>query len=164
VAIGISPPDCTGEPGGEPALRDDCSAAEQRIRELAVAAYPNEGCGVLMGRRDGTRMVIVDVTSARNMWTERSADRYDSTRRLHEGRSGRALTWARRRWHLAQSPDHPAQPSQFDTDHAWVDYVYIICRTTQAGAQDVNAFALEDEGAPFAQIALDISPVPGGVR
>jgi len=32
-------------------------AAEQRIRELAIAAYPNEGCGVLLGRRDGTRMV-----------------------------------------------------------------------------------------------------------
>ena len=62
-------------------------AAEQRIRDLAVAAYPNEGCGVLLGRRDGTRMVIVDVTSARNMWTERAAGARPRPRRLHEGRS-----------------------------------------------------------------------------
>jgi len=63
-------------------------------------------------------------------------------------------------WH--SHPDHPAQPSQFDTDHAWVDYVYIICRTTASGAEDVNAFALKDEGGLFAQISMDISPVPGG--
>jgi proteasome lid subunit RPN8/RPN11 len=133
-------------------------AAERRIRGLAVAAYPDEGCGVLLGRRDGTRMLIVDATSARNMWTERSADRYDLDP-VDFMKADRGLDVAGI-WH--SHPDHPAQPSQFDTDHAWVDYVYIICRTTAAGAEDVNAFALEEEGAPFAYIALDISPVPGG--
>jgi len=138
-------------------------AAERRIRDLAVAAYPNEGCGVLLGRRDGTRMIIVDVTSARNMWTERSADRYD----LDPVDFLRADRDARSRgldvcgiWH--SHPDHPARPSQFDTDRAWLDYVYIICRTTAAGAEDVNAFSLDAEGGPFSQIGLDITPVPGG--
>jgi proteasome lid subunit RPN8/RPN11 len=138
-------------------------AAERRIRELAAAAYPNEGCGVLLGRRDGTRMVIVDATSARNMWTERSADRYD----LDPGDFLRADRDARSRgldvsgiWH--SHPDHPARPSQFDTDRAWLDYVYIICRTTNSGAEDMNAFALVAEGGPMPQIDLDITPVPGG--
>ncbi len=137
--------------------------AEQRIREMGVAAYPNEGCGVLLGRRDGTRMVIVDATSARNMWTERSADRYDLDpadflRADRDGRS-RGLDVAGI-WH--SHPDHPALPSQFDTDRAWLDYVYIIVGTTKDGAEDLNAFALESERAPFAQIGLDITPVPGG--
>jgi proteasome lid subunit RPN8/RPN11 len=104
-------------------------AAEQRVRELAVAAYPNEGCGVLLGRRDGTRMVIVDVTSARNMWTERSADRYDldpvDFMKADRDARSRGLDVAGI-WH--SHPDHPARPSQFDTDRAWRDYVYIICR------------------------------------
>jgi proteasome lid subunit RPN8/RPN11 len=135
--------------------------AEQRIRELAAAAYPNEGCGVLLGRRDGIRMLLVDATSARNMWTERSADRYD----LDPSDFLRADRDARSRgldvcgiWH--SHPDHPARPSQFDTDRAWVDYVYIICRTTQAGAEDMNAFALDAEGGPMPQIGMEISPVP----
>jgi proteasome lid subunit RPN8/RPN11 len=137
-------------------------AAERRIRDLAAAAYPHEGCGVLLGRRDGTRMVIVDVTSARNMWTERAADRYDLDpvdfmKADRDGRS-RGLDIAGI-WH--SHPDHPAQPSKFDTDHAWVDYVYVICRTTTAGAEDMNAFALEAEGAPFGPVSMDISPVPG---
>jgi proteasome lid subunit RPN8/RPN11 len=138
-------------------------AAEHRIRDLAAAAYPHEGCGVLLGRRDGTRMVIVDVTSARNMWTERAADRYDLDpvdfmKADRDGRS-RGLDIAGI-WH--SHPDHPAEPSKFDTDHAWVDYVYIICRTTTTGAEDMNAFALEAEGAPFGPVSMDISPVPGG--
>jgi proteasome lid subunit RPN8/RPN11 len=137
-------------------------AAERRIRDLAAAAYPHEGCGVLLGRRDGTRMVIVDVTSARNMWTERAADRYDLDpvdfmKADRDGRS-RGLDIAGI-WH--SHPDHPAQPSKFDTDHAWVDYVYVICRTTTTGAEDMNAFALEAEGAPFGPVSMDISPVPG---
>ena len=118
---------------------------------------------MLLGRRDGTRMVIVDVTSARNMWTERAADRYDldpvDFMKADRDARSRGLDVAGI-WH--SHPDHPAQPSQFDTDHAWVDYVYIICRTTAAGAEDVNAFALDGEGGPFAQISMDISPVPGG--
>ena len=61
-------------------------------------------------------------------------------------------------WH--SHPDHPARPSQFDTDRAWLDYVYVICRTTETGAEDMNAFALESEGGPMPQIAIDISPVP----
>jgi len=138
-------------------------AAEHRIRELAAAAYPNEGCGVLLGRRDGTGMLVVDATSARNMWTERSADRYD----LDPGDFLRADRDARARgldvsgiWH--SHPDHPARPSQFDTDRAWLDYVYIICRTTRFGAEDMNAFALDAEGGPMPQIDLDVAPVPGG--
>lgn len=120
---------------------------------------------MLLGRRDGTRMVIVDVTSARNMWTERAADRYDLDpvdfmKADRDGRS-RGLDIAGI-WH--SHPDHPAQPSQFDTDHAWLDYIYIICRTTTAGAEDMNAFALQGEGAPFSPVSMDISPVPGGGR
>jgi len=138
-------------------------AAERRIRDLAAAAYPHEGCGVLLGRRDGTRMVIVDVTSARNMWTERAADRYDldPVDFMKADRDGRARGLdVAGIWH--SHPDHPAEPSKFDTDHAWVDYIYIICRTTTAGAEDMNAFALEAEGSPFGPVAMDISPVPGG--
>ena len=65
--------------------------AEQRIRDLAVAAYPNEGCGVLLGRRDGTTMLLVDATSARNMWTERAADRYDLDREALQAAAQSAL-------------------------------------------------------------------------
>jgi proteasome lid subunit RPN8/RPN11 len=59
-------------------------------------------------------------------------------------------------WH--SHPDHPAHPSQFDTDHAWVDYVYIICNTTAEGTGDVNAFTLDGEGGAFEHLLLIVTP------
>jgi proteasome lid subunit RPN8/RPN11 len=55
-------------------------------------------------------------------------------------------------WH--SHPDHPAQPSQFDTDRAWVDYAYLIVNTTPQGSGDLNGFRLEGEGQPFQSVAV----------
>ena len=130
-----------------------------RMSEMAADAYPDEGCGVLVGSADGDRVGVRYVTRGRNLNTERSRDRYvlDPADILEAGRE------ARQRgldivgyWH--SHPDHPAHPSQFDTDHAWVDYVYVICNTTADGTGDVNAFALAQEGGPFDALLLVVAP------
>lgn len=143
-----------------------CSAeAEARIRELAAAAYPDEGCGVMVGRMRGTTVVIERVTAARNRNVERARDRYD----LDPDDIVRADREARAQgldivgfWH--SHPDHPAWPSQFDTDRAWTDYVYIVTATTRAGATEVNAFTLREEGGPFVLIQLSTPPATAGTR
>ncbi|TMB92826.1 MAG: M67 family metallopeptidase [Chloroflexi bacterium] len=143
-----------------------CTAdAHARIRELATAAYPDEGCGVMVGRVEGTAVVIERVTSARNLNVERARDRYD----LDPADIVRADREARAEgldivgfWH--SHPDHPAWPSQFDTDRAWVDYVYIVTATTSAGAADVNAFTLRDERGSFDRIPLSTKPATAGRR
>ena len=135
------------------------AGADASIRSLAVAAYPNEGCGVLIGRFVGPRVEVVDATSGTNTNTERARDRY----LLDPADIVRADRDARERgldivgfWH--SHPDHPARPSQFDTDHAWVDYVYVIVNTTADGAGDLNGFTLAAEGGPFEQLALVVTP------
>ena len=134
-------------------------AANARIRDLAAAAYPDEGCGVMLGTFAGGRVEVVDASSGNNLNTERSRDRY----LLDPDDIVRADREARQRgldvvgfWH--SHPDHPARPSQFDTDHAWVDYVYIICATTREGTGDVNAFTLSDEGGAFVPLLLIVTP------
>lgn len=136
--------------------------ADARIRELALAAYPDEGCGVLLGRFAGARAEVVDATSGANLNVERSRDRYlldpaDIVRADREARD-RELEIVGF-WH--SHPDHPAHPSQFDTDHAWVDYVYVIVNTTVDGAGDLNGFTLTGEGAPFEQLPLVVTADPG---
>lgn len=133
-------------------------SAERRIRELAAAAHPDEGCGVMLGRWTAAGAAVVEVTSGRNLNRERSRDRYlldpaDIVRADHRAREqGLDIVGY---WH--SHPDHPAWPSQFDTDHAWVDYVYVIVNSTAAGTGDLNAFALSGEGEPFAQLTLTIT-------
>lgn len=127
-----------------------------RVRTLAGAAYPNEGCGILIGSIGDAHATIVDATSARNLNTDRARDRYD----LDPADFVRADRDARERgldvvgfWH--SHPDHPARPSQTDTERAWIDYVYIICSTGSEGTRDVNAFTLSADGGPFVAISLD---------
>jgi len=50
--------------------------AHLRISELGAAAYPDEGCGVLIGRFAGQRVEVLDATSGTNLNTDRSRDRY----------------------------------------------------------------------------------------
>jgi proteasome lid subunit RPN8/RPN11 len=139
--------------------------ADALIREYATAAYVNEGCGVLLGRFQGGRVEVVDATSGNNLSIERARDRYI----LDPADIVRADREARARyldivgfWH--SHPDHPARPSQFDTDHAWVDYVYIIVNTTADGAGDLNGFTLAEEGGQFRQLPLMVTPSPGPAR
>ena len=128
---------------------------ETLIRAFATSAYPNEGCGVLVGKMTPDSVIVVDVTIARNLWTERARDRYD----MDPGDIHRTERDARSRgldvvgfWH--SHPDHPAQPSGFDTDRAWVDYLYIICQTTTNGSGDIGGFMLEREGGGFVAVAM----------
>ena len=132
--------------------------AEAAIRSHASDAYPDEGCGVLIGRYEQDGIAIVEVTRGRNMWTERSRDRYDldpaDIRRADEQARAGGLDVVGF-WH--SHPDHPAWPSQFDTDRAWVDYAYLICATVSQGSADLNAFTLEGEGLPFRQVPLEVA-------
>ena len=137
-----------------------CSAAAyQEMERLAAAAYPDEGCGVLVGRHASGRTEILAATAARNLNTERSRDRYlmDPADILAAERQARLEDLeVVGFWH--SHPDHPASPSQYDTDHAWTDYVYVICATTPDGTGDVNAFALSEENGPFVPLLLIVAP------
>lgn len=141
------------------------ATARHRVAELAALAYPDEGCGVLIGSVDAAAFSAVAATSGTNLNRERARDRY----LLDPGDIVRADRQARTMgldvvgfWH--SHPDHPAWPSQFDTDHAWADYAYLIVSTTAAGAGDLNGFTLTADGGTFEQLPLieaaDFEPSP----
>lgn len=132
--------------------------AERQIRQLATKAYPDEGCGVLIGQVLEGGVEAVVATSGRNINRERSRDRY----LLDPADIVRADREARERdldvvgfWH--SHPDHPARPSQFDTDHAWLDYVYLIVNSVRGDTGDLNGFTLQDEGGPFIALPLAVT-------
>ncbi|MFN2569618.1 MAG: M67 family metallopeptidase [Candidatus Dormibacteria bacterium] len=133
--------------------------AVDAVRRYAVAAYPHEGCGVLVGRWDPDGITVIRATSGRNLVTDRRHDRY-----LLDGADiVRAETQARDEgldvvgfWH--SHPDHSAAASRFDTDHAHLDYVYVICSTTAQGAGDMGAYTLAAEGGPFRTLSIAVGP------
>jgi proteasome lid subunit RPN8/RPN11 len=133
------------------------ATAHATIRRLAEAAHPHEGCGVLIGSHEGDAVLVQEATSARNLWTERLTDRFD----MDPADIQAADRSARVRgldtvgfWH--SHPDHPARPSQFDSDRSWADYAYLIVNTVAGGSGELNAFGHDDEAVGLQPMALQL--------
>ena len=63
-------------------------------------------------------------------------------------------------------PDHPAQPSQYDLDHAWPFFSYIIVSVRAAVPEDMTSWRLREDRSAFDQEDLtyehdsDSNPAP----
>jgi len=123
----------------------------RRMQELGEAAYPNEGCGILLGQ-PGRGQAEADVTEVRagtNLREDRARDRYilDPRDILRAEKDARAADLeVIGFWHT--HPDHPARPSQYDAEHAWPDYVYVIMAVHEGKQVDATAWVLESEDPP----------------
>jgi proteasome lid subunit RPN8/RPN11 len=115
------------------------------MRTMGEAAYPNEGCGIFLGRPGE----VVEVRKGTNLREDRARDRYildprDILRAEKDAREqGLEVVGF---WHT--HPDHPARPSQYDADHAWPDYVYVIMAIHGGNQVAVTAWVLESEDPP----------------
>ena len=46
-------------------------------------------------------------------------------------------------------PDHPARPSDYDRDHGWPWYSYVIISIQQGKAGELNSWVLRDDRSKF---------------
>jgi proteasome lid subunit RPN8/RPN11 len=129
--------------------------AEAALRRFAAAGYPDEACGVLIGLAGADVVAVDEATLGRNLRADRARDRYE----LDPGAIVAAERSARGRgldivgfWH--SHPDHPARPSEFDTERAWPEYVYVIVATSAEGSGDLRAWMLDEASGRFAAAAL----------
>ena len=54
-------------------------------------------------------------------------------------------------------PDVAARPSQFDLDHAWPNFSYLIVSVVKGKAVESNSWRLRDDRSVFDQEAIEIS-------
>jgi proteasome lid subunit RPN8/RPN11 len=116
----------------------------ERIRALSRQGYPDEVCGLLIGRADGAWTRVEALSEAVN--------RAPSAKRrflldpddflaaeLRARKTGRDVVGV---WH--SHPDHPALPSPTDLEHAWPGYSYVIVAVTTDGLPEVRSWRLHD--------------------
>jgi len=124
-------------------LQDGIAAA---IRAHGVETYPNECCGALIGR-DG----LVSGTYALPNTTEEGPRRRFLVRpddyRQAEKRAGELGGELLGFCH--SHPDHPARPSQYDLDHAWPFFSYIIVSVRAGVPEDMTSWRLRDDRSAF---------------
>lgn len=156
--MSISPASVTEAPGTPPRAADPVTvpgftdtvlwlskSQRSQLASLVEAAYPFEGCGVMVGTADSRRISVEHIFHARNLNVERARDRF-----LLDPEDFMAADKAAREcgldivgiWH--SHPDHPARPSITDLEAAWEGYSYLIISTTAAGANDFRSWRLRD--------------------
>jgi proteasome lid subunit RPN8/RPN11 len=52
-------------------------------------------------------------------------------------------------------PDHPARPSQYDLDHAWPTFAYVIVAVAAGAAGDMTVWYLKEDRSSFEEGSLD---------
>jgi proteasome lid subunit RPN8/RPN11 len=140
------------------ALRLPVHAADA-IRAHGVEAYPHECCGALIGR-DG----VVSHTLALPNTTEEGPRRRFLVRpadyRVAEQQASSLGAELLGFYH--SHPDHPARPSQYDLDHAWPFFSYVIVSVRAGAAREMTSWRLRDDRSGFEEEAL--SPVDANAR
>ena len=117
-----------------------------RLRSLVCAGYPQEACGLLIGKQLGGRVEVREVASARNLNTTRAADRFelDPEDYLKADRAaqqaGLELVGI---WH--SHPDHPAHPSATDREFAWEGWSYLILSVGREGVAEMRSWRLDGQ-------------------
>jgi proteasome lid subunit RPN8/RPN11 len=127
------------------------SAVDEAIRGHGRETYPNECCGALIGR-DGrvTQTYALPNTTdegPRRRFLVRPQDYREAERRASE--LGAELIGF---YH--SHPDHPARPSQYDLDHAWPFFSYVIVAVRAGIAEDITSWRLRDDRSAFDQEEL----------
>ena len=125
---------------------------EQSIRAHGQETYPHECCGALVGQ-DGIVTTVVALPNTteegpRRRFLVRPSDYRQAERRATE-MGGELLGF----YH--SHPDHPARPSQYDLDHAWPTFAYIIVSVMNGAAGDMTVWYLKQDRSSFEEGSLD---------
>ena len=113
----------------------------------ARKGYPQEACGMLIGRQTETEVAISDVVRGRNLNTERAPDRFELDPQDLLRAEERALSLGLDVvgiWHT--HPDHPARPSETDRAHAWEAWIYLIVPVRKDEVGEPRAWRLNRNG------------------
>ena len=119
---------------------------EAAIRRHGEETYPHECCGALIG--SGSRVSHAEALpntteeGPRRRFLVRPADY-----RLAESRANQVGGELLGFYH--SHPDHPARPSQYDLDHAWPNFAYVIVSVAAGRAGDMTVWFLKDDRSSF---------------
>jgi len=125
--------------------------------DLAGTGYPEETCGVLVGRDDNGVRQVERMEPVGNQRTDERRRRYlidaDALRRIEAEAAASGLDVI---GFYHSHPDHPAVPSAFDREHAWPWYSYVIVPVMAGEAGALRAWRLQDDRDAFIEETISV--------
>lgn len=121
------------------------------IREHGVRDYPYECCGLLLGRYTDNGKVVQEtypISNAREESAKRNRFLITPDELMRGERYARSRDLEVVGFYHSH-PDSPAVPSNYDLEHAWPTYSYIIVSTSEGQATDLFSWEQEPDRSRF---------------
>ena len=127
----------------------------EQIEREGAAAFPNECCGILIGRDesgpDGPGRVVDRLLPGRNIFEpDEQYHRFsiDPWQQLQAEREAEAEGKAVLGFYHSH-PNHPARPSEYDREHGWPFYSYVIVSIMDGNPANLTSWVLNDRTNQF---------------
>ncbi len=140
----------------------------EKIRAHGAEAYPYECCGALLGRDSSAVLQsdretgapareILQLFPLVNRRDDSPRNRFSVTPQdvLAAEKAAREQGLEVVGWYHSH-PDHPARPSEYDRDHAWPWYSYVIVSVQNGAPQHMTSWRLNDDRAEFSPEGIEI--------
>ena len=133
----------------------------EKIRRHGEETYPHECCGALLGRDANSEgrpereilelypLVNRRDDSPRNRFSVAPGDVMDADKAA-AARGLDVVGW----YH--SHPDHPARPSEYDREHAWPWYSYIIVSVPKGAAGEMTSWRLQDDRSGYEKERIEV--------
>ncbi len=129
--------------------------SKARIREHLQVSYPEEACGGLLGHVAEESVVVVEAVSLANVREAERRRRYligpEDVLELERRAEGMGLQVV---GFYHSHPDAPPAPSEFDREHAWPWYTYLIASVENGRLTRSLAWRLADDRERFVPLQL----------
>ena len=122
------------------------------IRAEAARAYPHEGCGALLGPKDGDVSEAIALPNAEDekprVRFSVSPQDYLAVEDAADSRGLKLLGF----WH--SHPDHPARPSETDRKYAWEGLLTLVIAVDDGVPGALTAWEVPGQEQPFRERPL----------
>ena len=125
------------------------------IHEHAKDSYPEECAGALVGMNLDGMKIVVDVWRAENTHEEERSRRFliePLEIKEFEERAAEREMEVLGFYH--SHPGHPAEPSDYDREHAWPVYSYVIASVAEGGVNEMRSWVLRDDRSGYEEEPL----------
>lgn len=128
----------------------------RRIEAHGVETFPHECCGALLGRDGDAGREVIELLPLPNRREDSPRNRFeltpDDVRLAEKTATGKHLELLG--WYHSH-PNAPARPSEFDREHAWPWYSYIIVSVQSGEPKDMTSWRLRDDRAAYDSEAIE---------
>jgi proteasome lid subunit RPN8/RPN11 len=129
----------------------------EAVRRHAEAAYPEECCGFLLGLAGGASTAVERVVPVGNERQDSRHNRFlihpETVLAAHKEARGLGLDVV---GYYHSHPDHPAQPSEFDREHAWPGLSYVIVAVRNGKSAEARSWRLSDDRERFEEEEMSV--------